>query len=49
MSVLNWLTGYIAPFCSMKYVILLAYVHQTFKAEGKLQTFFCNLRQKLCS
>jgi len=35
--------GYISPFWSMNYVILLPYVHATFKAERKLQTFFLSL------
>jgi len=35
--------GYVSPFWSMNYVALLPYVHATFKAERRLQTFFCSL------
>jgi hypothetical protein len=37
------LTGYISPFWLSNYVMLLPYIHATFKAERKLQTSFCSL------
>jgi hypothetical protein len=44
--IIDQITDYtsIFPFCSKSYVLLLAYVNATFKAERKLQTFLCSLR-----
>ena len=35
-------TDYISLFWSMNYIILLSSIHKTFKAERKMQTFFCS-------
>jgi hypothetical protein len=41
-------TGYVS-LCSIKnHVLLLAFLNANFKAERKLQTFFCSQRGMMC-